>query len=611
MSAPPTSIGADRGRSGLPFDGDGGVPDAVPLWFGPEDRPRFGWLHRPRHPIGAGVVLCPSIGLEGEASQLAFRSLAPALAAAGCTVLRFDYDGTGDSFGSFTDPDRVDSWITSIGDGLDLVAADQAGPLHLVGMRLGATLAAQAAARDDRVRSLTLWYPWATGRQFVRYQRSLRRLLPFDADSESGEGAVEISCIVFDATTAADLSALRVEDSVDGLPNEVLVIDADPDGPLPRLLDAADTVTVTRSEGAGAKQLFEVELLQAEPDRRDEERIVAFVTGQAVGPTAAVEPRAVRSVAAVGRPGGGPVEERPVTFGPNGLFGIVAEPSTPAPAAAAAPPRYRSAIFINAGNLHHVGPSRQWAELSRDWAARGMRCLRFDLGGIGDSEESTTEPVVYGYPRHAVDDIDAAIEFLAPDDRAGVVLVGLCSGAYHALMAASQLEVGAVAVVNPVRFQALTGEFTVADIVLDVPMDLAVEGEAPPAPHSRRDLRSMLARLRGRQLLRPVVEHIPEAGWWVLNRFTGDHLAARTFATLVDRGTDVHVVCGVHEGQRIERGERAALGRLTATGRFSMTVVPTLDHNFHVASGRRHAIDLLNAQVLGPTTTAASGSRPG
>jgi hypothetical protein len=422
---------------------------------------------------------------------------------------------------------------------------------------------------------------------------------------------VEISCIVFDAATAADVSALAVEDSVDRLPSEALVIDSDPDGPVARLLDAAGSIAVTRGEGTGAKQLFEVELLQAVPDEQDEQRIVAFVTGQDVGPSAPVEPNGYRSTAVVDQPGAGQVVERPVTFGPNGLFGIVAEPSASGPTAPEAPPRYRSAIFINAGNLHHVGPSRQWVELSRSWAARGMRCLRFDLGGIGESEASTSDPVVYGYPRHAVDDIDAAIDFLAPDDRAGVVLVGLCSGAYHALMAASQVEVGAVAVVNPVRFQALTGEFTVADIVLDVPRDLAVDGDSPPPAPPRRDLSSMVARLRGRQLLRPVVDHIPESGWWVLNRFTGDHLAARTFRQLVGKGTDVHVVCGVHEGQRIERGERGALGRLTATGHFSMSVVPTLDHNFHVASGRRHSVDLLNAQVLGPAAAPASETSPG
>jgi len=202
----PTSAGADEGQQteeaprrerdveagaprSAPAGGQGPEVDEtliVPSWFGPEDRSLFGWLHVPRRSIGAGVLLCPSIGLEGEASQLAFRSLAPALAAAGCTVLRFDYDGTGDSVGSFTDPDRVESWVVSIRDGLDLLALNGVDRLHVVGMRLGATLAARAVSGDGRVRSLTLWYPWATGRQFLRYQRSLRRLLPFGADSVDG-----------------------------------------------------------------------------------------------------------------------------------------------------------------------------------------------------------------------------------------------------------------------------------------------------------------------------------------------------------------------------------------------------------------------------------------
>ena len=60
----------------------------IPTWFGPEDRPLFGWIHVPDHPTGRGVVLCPSIGLEGEASQFAYRPLAEGLCDDGCVVLQ-------------------------------------------------------------------------------------------------------------------------------------------------------------------------------------------------------------------------------------------------------------------------------------------------------------------------------------------------------------------------------------------------------------------------------------------------------------------------------------------------------------------------------------------
>ena len=90
-------------------------------------------------------MLCPSLGLEGEASQFAYRALARDLADAGCTVLRFDYHGTGDSTGSLDDPDRLDEWMADIDACLDYLVEAGASRLHLVGARLGATLAARAA----------------------------------------------------------------------------------------------------------------------------------------------------------------------------------------------------------------------------------------------------------------------------------------------------------------------------------------------------------------------------------------------------------------------------------------------------------------------------------
>ena len=148
----------------------------TPTWFGPEHRPIFGWVHVPERPNGHGVVLCPSIGLEGEACQMAFRTVARPLVDAGCTVLRFDYRGTGDSSGMLTDPGRLDEWTADIAECLTYLRAAGATRLHLVGARLGATLAARAATGHVDVASLTLWYPWTRGSQFLRYQRAIRRL---------------------------------------------------------------------------------------------------------------------------------------------------------------------------------------------------------------------------------------------------------------------------------------------------------------------------------------------------------------------------------------------------------------------------------------------------
>ena len=149
-----------------------------------------------------------------------------------------------------------------------------------------------------------------------------------------------------------------------------------------------------------------------------------------------------------------------MTFGPGGLFGILAEPAPDRPTrapgrrvrtAGGPVPRFTGAVFLNAGSLHHVGPGRQWVELSRRWAAAGVRCLRMDLGGVGDSPRTGPPGKLASYPTSALDDLAQAVRLLAPDDPREVLLLGLCSGAYHSLLTAPPIGVGGVAILNPLR----------------------------------------------------------------------------------------------------------------------------------------------------------------
>ena len=88
---------------------------AKPLWFGPDDRPLFGWLHAPAaRQVRGGVVLSPPLGFEAVNARHAYRYLAEALSEAGFAALRFDYDGTGDSAGRQDDPGRVNAWSRSL-----------------------------------------------------------------------------------------------------------------------------------------------------------------------------------------------------------------------------------------------------------------------------------------------------------------------------------------------------------------------------------------------------------------------------------------------------------------------------------------------------------------
>ncbi|MHC4380651.1 MAG: hypothetical protein ACYSU1_06140, partial [Planctomycetota bacterium] len=86
-----------------------------PVLLGPAARPRFGCLHTPtgnmdRH---AGVMLVNPLGHEYIRNHRAFRILADRLAFKGFTVLRFDFLGTGDSWGNLEDVGFAD-WLEDL-----------------------------------------------------------------------------------------------------------------------------------------------------------------------------------------------------------------------------------------------------------------------------------------------------------------------------------------------------------------------------------------------------------------------------------------------------------------------------------------------------------------
>lgn len=145
------------------------------FFFGPSARPLYGVLEAPAsrapgarartRPTGV-LLLYPGVH-EYLRAHWAFRSLAAGLAARGFPVLRFDYRGTGDSWG---DPDAT-TFEGCVDDAR--IAADElreaagVAEVLLLGMRLGAAVALHAAAELPFVRRVLLWNPVVRGRDYV------------------------------------------------------------------------------------------------------------------------------------------------------------------------------------------------------------------------------------------------------------------------------------------------------------------------------------------------------------------------------------------------------------------------------------------------------------
>lgn len=94
------------------------------------------------------------------------------------------------------------------------------------------------------------------------------------------------------------------------------------------------------------------------------------------------------------------------------------------------------ALFLTAGLLHHIGPTRLHVELARHLADQGVPGLRFDLSGAGDSEPSSLGG---DFRERSIREIREAMDYLQTlHGHKRFVLLGLCSGADDALATSLQ-----------------------------------------------------------------------------------------------------------------------------------------------------------------------------
>jgi pimeloyl-ACP methyl ester carboxylesterase len=110
-------------------------------------------------------------------------------------------------------------------------------------------------------------------------------------------------------------------------------------------------------------------------------------------------------------------------------------------------------LYITAGLLHHVGPTRLHVDISRALSDQHIAGLRFDLSGIGDSESNS----LGGYfKERSIVEIKSAMDFLEKKyAHKRFVLLGLCSGADDALATAQKDErVAGVVLLNGYAYKA-------------------------------------------------------------------------------------------------------------------------------------------------------------
>lgn len=385
----------------------------------------FAWQHKLPNTLTHGIVMCAPLGYEQVHAHRNWRYLADALAGAGFRVLRFDYHGTGDSAGSDEDPERVTTWTANVRDALAYLRSSGCTKISLLGLRLGATLAAQVATLEE-IDSLLLWAPVVHGRHYVREQKALSLTASIKAPPPNdGTDDIDAAGFVITSATAEELAKIDLL-KLSPRCRRALILARD-DVPEDRqLLEhlRAGNIEATQLAMPGYADMMAEPHFTKIASEAIAGIVVWFGASRDVSSLENSVPRELPQVTHLGLK----IRERIVRYGD--IVGIMTEPTE---LVADLP----TIVMLNGGIAYRIGPSRLHTLLARELATRGFRSLRFDSVGRGDSVAAGHDGTTDSYAAQTFADIEV---LLSSEDFAsgGCILLGLCSGAYFAFQAAVQ-----------------------------------------------------------------------------------------------------------------------------------------------------------------------------
>ncbi|MEM7223683.1 MAG: hydrolase 2, exosortase A system-associated [Pseudomonadota bacterium] len=137
---------------------------------------------------GEAALFVPPFAEEMNRARPIMAAQARKLAACGLGVLLLDLFGTGDSAGDFGDASWA-AWRADITAGLDWLESQGHGTCTLIGLRLGACLALEAARAAPAVSRVVLWQPVLRGQVYLQQFLRIRvgSAMVKQDDAESGE----------------------------------------------------------------------------------------------------------------------------------------------------------------------------------------------------------------------------------------------------------------------------------------------------------------------------------------------------------------------------------------------------------------------------------------
>jgi pimeloyl-ACP methyl ester carboxylesterase len=338
-------------------------------------------------------------------------------------------------------------------------------------------------------------------------------------------------------------------------------------------------------------------------------RLAMWLSDTLDAPPASVIP-AISGAAEVARtPGGKPVLERTVRLGPVALFGIITEGESS--------PEAPTVVLVNEGNTHHIGQARIWVDLARQLGAAGLRVLRFDLSGNGDSGVRPGQEAHVVRAPEATDDVLEAMRAVSPEDPSDVVLVGFCSGAYQVLETALRTPPRGICIVNPsVSFVPPERNGSHPRPARQVTKRWFVSLVHPPMNWIARRRRpgEMDRWMKALEIgtwpvaLATRSASIPKPVWWLVYRVLLENTGIETLRKVASAGVATLVVCGPRDFLPISLGSGGRMHALQQSANFRFVLMEDFDHSSWVMDQRKRLISELADDLVAAYGTSPSGA---
>ncbi|MFZ0231044.1 MAG: hypothetical protein WAL41_29800 [Mycobacterium sp.] len=533
------------------------------------------------------------------------RVLAGSLARRGFGVLRFDYLGLGDSAYAQVRDDAVANWVASVGHALDYLTLIGAESATAIGIRAGCLILNEYLAQSHTVNRVVCLDPYGTGRRYLREHTTLFRLSVGEDAATPGE--VSIIGGRLSEHAAAEFAALRMGAnpvSAHGVDNVLLVgRPAETDKRVTALASAegVDSIITGGLPECAAPTPMPLPIPFTAVDS-----IIDWIDGNVPTRTHRAVPQYLTTATMPAEgPDGVDVFESIERIEPNGLFAIRTLPRRRGPAPA------KTVLFFVTANDLHVGPAREWVELSRRIAAAGSQAVRWDPAGQGLSGQVSRDRWRRVYSKADITE-SVAVARHACQDAGKLELVGICSGGWNAAQAARNIGAQSAILVNVQVWNwrvtpTLLEQWGFRKKTLNTN---AVSDTGGGAGESRTKRLKALLNPSLKSTKSFMHNHLPRYVLRVLSWVGLVYLPEDVLTTLAHGGTDVTLIATPEDLESFTaKGGRAALDRLQWTSQPPRLIASTTgDHSAHhpaILAEIRNAVLPIAATRLGLSSIIA------